>query len=148
METAPPQYNAEDAPPSYEDVVKKFTAALGNGKDPEKILDAMASLNLADCKVVCDKNGSKLGPIVGEKDMEKFQLGAEQAASLPVAQEHLKKVANTATRAVKDIDMVFNRLLLKIMEIDKIHESGFVPKLRHHQEVSHTSVYDDMRFKF
>ncbi|RBQ79261.1 hypothetical protein FVER53590_09926 [Fusarium verticillioides] len=134
METAPPQYNAEDAPPSYEDVVKKFTAALGNGKDPEKILDAMASLNLADCKVVCDKNGSKLGPIVGEKDMEKFQLGAEQAASLPVAQEHLKKVANTATRAVKDIEMVFNRLLLKIMEIDKIHESGFVPKLRHHQE--------------
>ncbi|KAF4345555.1 hypothetical protein FBEOM_505 [Fusarium beomiforme] len=133
METALPQYSAQGAP-SYEDVVKKFTAALGDGKDPEKILDAADALNMADCKAIFDKTGGNPVPFVDEKDREKFHLGAEQAASLPLAQKHLKETAKTATQAVKDIEGIFGRLLLKIMEIDQIHESDFIPELRKHKE--------------
>ncbi|KLO95406.1 uncharacterized protein Y057_12826 [Fusarium fujikuroi] len=134
METTLPQYSTQDAPPSYEDVVKKFTAALGDGKDPEKILDAANALNLADCKVVFDKNGGNPPPFVEEKDRDKFHLGAEKAASLPIAQGHLKERAQTASQAVKDIEGIFHQLLLEIMKIDQIHKSDFIPELRKHKE--------------
>ncbi|KAF7526435.1 hypothetical protein PCG10_004131 [Penicillium crustosum] len=129
-----PEYSEGAAPPSYDEVIKKFSSTLGDSKDPQKFLQAVGTLNTTDLKVVAAEHSDNSLPTYNEEDRAKFDLGVAKTASTAEAQQHLKEAANKATEAVKEIKVVFQDLIFKITEIDNIHQSTFMPELETHQK--------------
>ncbi|KAJ5394029.1 uncharacterized protein N7487_011670 [Penicillium crustosum] len=137
-----PEYSEGAAPPSYDEVIKKFSSTLGDSKDPQKFLQAVGTLNTTDLKVVAAEHSDNSLPTYNEEDRAKFDLGVAKTASTAEAQQHLKEAANKATEAVKEIKVVFQDLIFKITEIDNIHQSTFMPELETHQKSFNTLVSD------
>ncbi|CAI7676395.1 unnamed protein product [Penicillium discolor] len=137
-----PEYSEGAAPPSYDEVIKKFSSTLGDSKDPQKFLQAVGTLNTTDLKVVAAEHSDNSLPAYNEEDRAKFDLGVAKTASTDEAQQHLKEAANKATEAVKEIKVVFQVLIFKITEIDNIHQSTFMPELETHQKAFNALVSD------
>lgn len=136
MASAPPDYTSGDAPPSYASVVQKIDAAVGSTKTPGKYLEVVKSLNSTEISVIAEGAKDHPPPIHTDEDKKKFTIGAAQTASQDSATGHLKTAANQATIAAKEVKEVFQSIQLKIVEIDNIHKSNFLPDLETHQEVT------------
>lgn len=135
MASALPKYTSDEAPPSYDSVVQKIDAAVGSTKTPDKYLEVVKSLNSTEISVIAEGAKDHPPPIHSDEDKKKFAIGAAQTASQDSATEHLKTAANQATIAAREVKGVFQSIQLKIVEIDNIHKSNFLPDLEKYQQV-------------
>lgn len=139
------EYTLDSPPPPYEEVDKKLNNLIGPKPTIDKVLDAAKDLSRAEViTLIKESNKKERFPLKTEKQKEDFAIGLAQTASSPDFKEKIKSVSSSASRAAKEIEAIFQRLQLKIVQIDQIHKSTFAKPLQDHRNVcpsSYTFVY-------
>ncbi|RAK77726.1 uncharacterized protein BO72DRAFT_447851 [Aspergillus fijiensis CBS 313.89] len=141
--TAPPAYEPHSSPPSYDSLVDKVCQLVGSDPTPQKFIDAAATLSESEIEILKD-GGDFSDPIKNERDNKVFSTGAAKGLASPECAEHLRAASNAAVEASNEIERLFVSLHLKIAQIDRIHHSGFEPKLVENQ-VAYRVVLADSR---
>ena len=123
-----PSYNADVAPPSYDEVARKLDDLVGSDPTPDKVLDAAAKLSEEEINVLVDGVHSHW-PLETEEQKVEFTIGSGQTLSSAEGKDRLKRTAMTVTQATKEIDDIFYNMEYQLAQIDAIHKSSFRPEV-------------------
>ncbi|PYI08837.1 hypothetical protein BO78DRAFT_395420 [Aspergillus sclerotiicarbonarius CBS 121057] len=123
-----PSYNADVAPPSYDEVAQKLENLVGSDPTPDKVIEATAQLSEEEINVLVDGADSHF-PLQTEKQKEDYVTGAGQNLSSADGKERLREAAIAVTKTTKDIGDTFYSLEYKLAQIDVTHKTSFQPDI-------------------
>ena len=138
MASSPHEYVTDSPPPPYGEVEEKLNDLIGSNPTPKKVLDAAKGLSKGEIAVLI-KSADKHFPLKTKKEKQDFAIGFAQTASSPESKEYIYASSSSASRAAKEINSIFQRLLFKIIQIDKVHKSDFQKPLLELQNVCYST---------
>ncbi len=123
MSDAAPPYEPSSSPPAYEEIEKKLSQLIGPNPTVEKVLEAAKAISPTEAEILVQNSSTKF-PLKTEKQKEDFALGIASATSSDGFKPHITAASSSASRAAKEIACVFQSLHVKILEVDRVHESA------------------------
>lgn len=130
------EYTLASPPPPYEEVEKKVNDLIGPNPTVDKVLNATKGLSQGDLvTLIKESDNEKRFPLKTEKQKEYFAIALSQTVSSPDFKDKVKNSSSSASRAAKEISAIFQRLQVKVVQIDQIHKSTFQKPLRDIQGV-------------
>ncbi|KAB8229931.1 uncharacterized protein BDW43DRAFT_287345 [Aspergillus alliaceus] len=115
MTAAPPAYST-DAPPSYEEVVRKFEGLIGNNPTATGVFEAAANgLTKEDLDVLIANHEN---PLNSEREKADFSRGVAETSSASELQSSLVISAKAAAATAGSVRGKFDGLQTKIERID------------------------------
>ncbi|KAJ5394031.1 uncharacterized protein N7487_011672 [Penicillium crustosum] len=137
------EYTLASPPPPYEEVEKKVNDLIGPNPTVDKVLNATKGLSQGDLVTLIKESGNeKRFPLKTEKQKEHFAIALSQTVSSPDFKDKVKHSSSSASLAAKEISAIFQRLHVKVVQIDQIHKSTFQKPLRDIQGTYHTLLRD------
>ncbi|EWG50799.1 hypothetical protein FVEG_16693 [Fusarium verticillioides 7600] len=143
MSDAAPPYDSSGSPPAYEEIEKKLNELIGPNPTVEKVLKAAKSVSPKEAEILVQNSKAKF-PLKTERQKEDFALGIASATSSDDFKPQITSASSSASRAANEVARIFQKLHLKILEVDRVHESGFAKVLLKHKDVG----FDDIVIKF
>ncbi|KAE8394960.1 hypothetical protein BDV23DRAFT_145951 [Aspergillus alliaceus] len=126
----PPQYGAETSPPSYEELVERFKAAVGDNPTAEKYLEVADSFGPKEIDVLADSCGDGFPPVESEEDLNKLKESMSKELKSELVRASAKAASVQAKEAALRIRAIFNLIHRKIVQLDLIEESEFEEEMR------------------
>ncbi|KAF5581674.1 hypothetical protein FPANT_8816 [Fusarium pseudoanthophilum] len=133
MPDAAPPYDSSGSPPAYEEIEKKLNELIGPNPTVEKVLKAAESVSPKEAEILVQNSKAKF-PLKTEKQKEDFALGIASVTSSDEFKPQITSASLSASRAANEIARIFQKLHLKILEVDRVHESGFAKVLLEHKD--------------
>lgn len=124
----PPLDATHQTPSSFDQLVVKFNQIAGPDPTPQGLLDAAAALTDAEIETLA-ASGNHKEPIENEQDEKIFALGMAEGLASPDGTKHMINAGDAAAEAARETRSLFRSLQLRIVQIDAIHRSGFLPQL-------------------
>lgn len=135
MSDAAPPYDSSGSPPAYEEIEKKLNELIGPNPTVEKVLEVAKSVSPKEADILVQNSKAKF-PLKTEKQKEDFALGIASVTSSSNFKPQITSASSSASRAANEVARIFQKLHLKILEVDRVHESGFAKVLLKHKSVS------------
>ncbi|KAI1957058.1 hypothetical protein LOZ58_005980 [Ophidiomyces ophidiicola] len=129
-DTIPPSYMADSSPPSYDELVRRYEAAVGSSPTPQRCFAVANSFNETEIEILIKGLPIEEPPVGDGASLKLFKTRAAKALSQEYVQGLLQTSAENATEAALRLRTMFHEIHLKIFEIDAIHPSGFEPRVR------------------
>jgi hypothetical protein len=139
MTSAPPEYTPSDAPPSYEDVIKRLNELIGDNPTATEALEAAQNLSDADVEVLVREHENHY-PLTTEEEKKAFAVNMCRSSSSTEGAIHLKEASKAASEVAKEIALAISSLDRKLAAIDLAHGSNFRPKILGIQKVNLISL--------
>ncbi|KAG9506504.1 hypothetical protein J7337_000036 [Fusarium musae] len=133
MSDAAPPYDSSGSPPAYEEIEKKLNELIGPNPTVEKVLKAAKSVSPKEAEILVQNSKAKF-PLKTERQKEDFALGIASATSSDDFKPQITSASSSASRAANEVARIFQKLHLKILEVDRVHESGFAKVLLKHKD--------------
>ncbi|KAF4345556.1 hypothetical protein FBEOM_506 [Fusarium beomiforme] len=143
MSDAAPPYEPSGSPPAYEEIEKKISQLIGPNATVEQVLEVARSISPKEAEILVQNSNTKF-PLKTDKEKEDFALGIASTTSSDDFKPQITTASSSASRAAKEIARVFQSLHVKILEVDRVHESGFAETLLKHKE-TYTDLLTDSR---
>nr|RBQ91722.1 hypothetical protein FVER53263_09929 [Fusarium verticillioides] len=150
MSDAAPPYDSSGSPPAYEEIEKKLNELIGPNPTVEKVLKAAKSVSPKEAEILVQNSKAKF-PLKTERQKEDFALGIASATSSDDFKPQITSASSSASRAANEVARIFQKLHLKILEVDRVHESGFAKVLLKHKDTYMQLLidsFDDIVIKF
>ncbi|RBR20220.1 hypothetical protein FVER53590_09929 [Fusarium verticillioides] len=150
MSDAAPPYDSSGSPPAYEEIEKKLNELIGPNPTVEKVLKAAKSVSPKEAEILVQNSKAKF-PLKTERQKEDFALGIASATSSDDLKPQITSASSSASRAANEVARIFQKLHLKILEVDRVHESGFAKVLLKHKDTYMQLLidsFDDIVIKF
>ncbi|RAH69237.1 uncharacterized protein BO66DRAFT_472042 [Aspergillus aculeatinus CBS 121060] len=142
MTTAPPSYSLDDAPPSYEEVVRKFESLIPSNPTATQVYDAaLRGLTQADLDVLVANHEANF-PLKTDQEKADFSRGAAETSSAADLQSALEISAKAAAATAGDVRLRFDGLQSKLESLDLRWNTEWAKRFVATQQ-SFQSVIDD-----
>ncbi|PNP43135.1 hypothetical protein TGAMA5MH_05068 [Trichoderma gamsii] len=135
MASAPPKYTPSDAPPSYEDVVKRLNELIGDNPTATTALDAAKDLSDIDVEVLVREHEHHY-PFTTEEEKKAFAVNLCHCSSSTEGVFYLEEASKAASGIAREIALTISSLDRKLAVIDLTHGSDFRPKILEIQNVT------------
>ncbi|TWU75368.1 hypothetical protein ED733_000329 [Metarhizium rileyi] len=143
MASVPPTSAAAEAPPSYEEVVKKFNGLIGSNPNPRGVLDAADGLSQTDLDVLVANHDQNF-PIKTEQQKVSFATGVAKTSCSAELQDFVNVSASAAATTAVEITRTFHRVQSQLAKVDQrsgtSFQSQFLP-----MKAKFQSALDDSR---
>ncbi|OJJ43511.1 hypothetical protein ASPZODRAFT_19234 [Penicilliopsis zonata CBS 506.65] len=126
----PPSYTADNSPPSYEALVKRFEDAVGSNPTPEKYLSVADTFTTEEITILADGSEIVPPPVDSDEEKAKFKASAASTRETEIFKAVMKAASEGATVAAFRLRSMLQEIHLKIIELDRIERSGFEPEMR------------------
>ncbi|RFU80068.1 hypothetical protein TARUN_2186 [Trichoderma arundinaceum] len=112
MASASPMYTSNDAPPSYEDVVRRLNVLIGDNPTASMALEAAQNLSDADVEVLVREHENHY-PLITEEEKKTFAVNLCRTSSSTEGAPHIKEASKVASEVAKEITLTLNQQFSK-----------------------------------